>query len=53
MILQVHDELNFDVPKHELQQVEEIVKEQMEGAVEIGVPLTVELNAASNWLEAH
>ena len=53
MTLQVHDELNFDVPKKELDQVEAIVKEQMEHAVDIGLPLTVEMNAASNWMEAH
>ncbi|WP_423129719.1 DNA polymerase I [Gaoshiqia sp. Z1-71] len=53
MILQVHDELNFDVPKAELEQVKQIVKEQMEQAVDIGLPLTVEMNAAPNWLEAH
>lgn len=53
MILQVHDELNFDVPKDELEKVQKIVKEKMEHAVDIGLPLTVEMNAASNWLEAH
>ncbi len=53
MILQVHDELNFDVPKNELEQVKQIVKEQMENAVDIGLPLLVEMNAAENWLEAH
>ena len=53
MILQVHDELNFDVPKAELDQVKKIVKEQMEHAVDINLPLTVEMNAAINWLEAH
>ncbi len=53
MTLQVHDELNFDVPKSEVEQVQQIVKEQMEKAVEIGLPLTVEMNSASNWLEAH
>lgn len=53
MTLQVHDELNFDVPKAELDQVKAIVKEQMEQAVNIGLPLTVEMNAASNWMEAH
>jgi len=53
MVLQVHDELNFDVPRNELDQVKQIVKQQMEHAVDIGVPLTVEMNAAANWLEAH
>jgi DNA polymerase-1 len=53
MILQVHDELNFNVPLDELEQVKQIVKHQMEHAVDIGLPLTVEMNAAGNWLEAH
>jgi DNA polymerase-1 len=53
MILQVHDELNFDVWKTELEQVKSIVKNEMEHAVNIGVPLTVEMNAGDNWLDAH
>jgi DNA polymerase I len=53
MVLQVHDELNFDVLKSELELVKKIVKTEMEGAVDIGVQLTVEMNAAGNWLDAH
>ena len=53
MVLQVHDELNFDVLKSELEQVKQIVKTEMESAVDIGVQLTVEMNAAKNWLDAH
>lgn len=53
MILQVHDELNFDVWKPELEQMKAIVKQEMEHAVNIGVPLTVEMNAGDNWLDAH
>ena len=53
MILQVHDELNFDVWKPELEKVKSIVKHEMEHAVNIGVPLTVEMNAGDNWLDAH
>jgi len=53
MVLQVHDELNFDVLKTELETVKEIVKKGMEHTVELDVPLTVEMNAASNWLDAH
>jgi DNA polymerase I len=53
MVLQVHDELNFDVLKTELEQVKQIVKTEMESAVELGVQLTVEMNAAGNWLDAH
>ena len=53
MILQVHDELNFDVWKTELDQMKAIVKHEMENAVTIGVPLTVEMNNGDNWLDAH
>jgi DNA polymerase-1 len=53
MVLQVHDELNFDVLKTELVQVKMIVKQEMENAVDIGVKLTVEMDAAANWLDAH
>ncbi|MGE4585876.1 MAG: DNA polymerase I [Mangrovibacterium sp.] len=53
MMLQVHDELNFNVPLEELEPVKRLVKKQMEQAVDIGLPLTVEMNAAPNWLEAH
>ena len=53
MVLQVHDELNFDVLKPELEKIKTIVKTEMENAVNIGVPLTVEMNAADNWLDAH
>ncbi len=53
MVLQVHDELNFDVRKAELEQVQLIVKKEMENAVRLKVPLTVEIKAADNWLDAH
>ncbi|HDS05992.1 MAG TPA: DNA polymerase I [Bacteroides sp.] len=53
MILQVHDELNFDVLPGELEQVMKIVKDRMENAMELKVPLTVEMGSGSNWLEAH
>ncbi len=53
MVLQVHDELNFDVEKSELEVVQEIVKNEMENVLDIGVRLTVEMNAADNWLDAH
>jgi len=53
MILQVHDELNFDVLKTELEAVEAVVKFEMENAVNLAVPLEVEMGAADNWLLAH
>ncbi len=53
MVMQVHDELNFDVFKPELETMKEIVKTGMENVVDLGVRLTVEMNAAQNWLDAH
>ena len=53
MILQVHDELNFDVFKPELENVRQIVIEEMEHACELSVPLTVDCGSGINWLEAH
>jgi DNA polymerase-1 len=53
MILQVHDELNFDVLKSELEDVKAVVKYEMENAVKLDVPLEVEMDAAENWLLAH
>lgn len=53
MILQVHDELNFDVLKTELEEVKSVVKYEMENAVKLAVPLEVEMDAAENWLLAH
>ena len=53
MVLQVHDELNFEVFQNELEQVKEIVKKEMESAISLKVPLEVELGVGQNWLEAH
>jgi DNA polymerase-1 len=53
MILQVHDELLFDVPKHELEGVQIKVKEIMESAMILDVPVLVESGTGANWLEAH
>ncbi len=53
MLLQVHDELVFDVYKPELDQIKAIVKDKMENAVKLVVPLDVEMNDAENWLLAH
>ena len=53
MILQVHDELVFDAPKEEAGEVMRMVREKMEGAASLDVPLTVECNFGTNWLEAH
>lgn len=51
--LQVHDELVFDVPKGEVEALTALVREHMEGAVELAVPLEVEVETGAHWLEAH
>lgn len=53
MILQVHDELVFDVPKSEVDEMKALVKSAMESAVEMVVPMEVEMEIGANWLEAH
>jgi DNA polymerase-1 len=53
MILQVHDELNFDVYKPELEKVKEIVVFEMENVISLKVPLVVDYGIAENWLDAH
>ena len=53
MLLQVHDELVFDVFKPELNEIINLTKNEMEHAYKINVPLTVDLNYGLNWLEAH
>ena len=53
MILQVHDELVFDVPDDEVESLGPLVREQMEQAVELAVPLEVEVETGAHWLEAH
>ncbi len=53
MLLQVHDELVFDVHVSEIDQLQKLVKDEMESAVELVVPMEVEMEVADNWLEAH
>lgn len=53
MILQVHDELNFDVYKPELDRVAKLVKDEMQNVVNLSVPLIVETGVGTNWLDAH
>ncbi len=53
MILQVHDELVFDVYKPELEEIKKMVKHEMENATTLNIPLVVEIGTGSNWLEAH
>jgi len=53
MLLQVHDELVFDVYKPELESIKTLVKTEMENAYKLDVPLDVDLDIGDNWLEAH
>ena len=53
MLLQVHDELVFDVPKDEVDALQTMVKREMENAFSLDVPLVVDIGIGTNWLEAH
>jgi len=53
MLLQVHDELVFDVFKPELESVTSLIRTEMENAYTLNVPLDVEIDTGENWLEAH
>lgn len=53
MLLQVHDELVFDVFKPELEELKSLIKHEMENAYKLIVPLDVDLGVGNNWLEAH
>ena len=53
MLLQVHDELVFDVYKPELEELKTLIKSEMENAYKMEVPLEVDLGTGLNWLEAH
>ena len=53
LLLQVHDELVFDVPDDELIEVERLVRDAMMGAAKLAVPLEVSIGHGHNWLEAH
>jgi DNA polymerase-1 len=53
MILQVHDELIFEVPFSEMEEINELVVYEMSNAAKLSVPLIVESGSGKNWLEAH
>ena len=53
MLLQVHDELVFEVPNEEVESLKKMVKEAMEGAFSLKVPLVVDIGVGKNWLDAH
>ncbi len=49
MTLQVHDELLFDVPEHEVDEIRELVQHEMESVVELNVPLVADVGVGPNW----
>ncbi|TDS08458.1 DNA polymerase I [Sphingobacterium paludis] len=53
MIMQVHDELVFDVPQNEVEQFSKIIRDRMQNAITLKVPIEVEVGQGVNWLEAH
>ena len=52
LVLQIHDELDLEVPEDETATVSQLVKQTMEGVVELLVPLTAEVSFGANWAEA-
>lgn len=53
LLLQIHDELLFECPQHEIEKVTPLIKETMESVMELSVPLIVEVCEGKNWREAH
>jgi DNA polymerase-1 len=53
MLMQVHDELVFELPEQELSLLEPLVRTMMEGAADLAVPLTVDISSGRSWAEAH
>tara|TARA_B100001964_G_C13881421_1_gene443117 strand:- start:164 stop:658 length:495 start_codon:yes stop_codon:yes gene_type:complete len=53
MILQIHDELIFEVPKYEIENFSKLVKFEMENAIKLSVPLKVDFNWGPSWFDAH
>ena len=51
MLLQVHDELIFDVPENEIDHMKELVRDRMENVVKLNVPLKVDMGIGENWYE--
>lgn len=53
MVLQIHDELVFDAPKEEVDELKTIIRREMTSAIDFGVPLEVDIGVGDNWLQAH
>jgi DNA polymerase I len=52
LLLQVHDELVLEIPPEEWSELQPIIKSTMENAIELSVPLVVDISAGKNWMEA-
>ena len=53
MVMQVHDELVFDIPKNELEEFKGLIQKEMQEAIKLSIPIIVEVGVGDNWLEAH
>src|SRR5690606_29749650 len=53
MIMQVHDELVFDVPEEEKEQFKQLIEHRMKTAMDLNVPIEIEIGEGNHWLEAH
>jgi DNA polymerase-1 len=53
MIMQVHDELVFEVPEEELQKTIPLIQDEMESVMDLSVPLKVSIHSGKNWAEVH
>jgi DNA polymerase-1 len=53
MIIQIHDELVFEFPEEEAGKAEHLIRKEMEGVIDISVPLKIDINSGKNWSEAH
>jgi DNA polymerase-1 len=51
MLLQVHDELVFEAPPDEISRIQALVREEMENAAELSVPLVVDIGVGTNWVD--
>jgi len=53
MIIQVHDELVFEVHRNDVEQAQRLIVDEMEHAIQLSIPIKVDVGIGSNWLEAH
>jgi len=53
MIIQIHDELVFELPEPEIEMAKTLIKNEMENTIDLSVPIKVDIGLGKNWLEAH